>query len=142
MITFQSNSLVFYDVDDTLVLYNDDKSWGKNNKEAVRIKDPYLQINEFDEPKYLYLKPNEATISLLKAHKASGKTIVVGSKGGWKWAKEVVTILGLETLVDMVMSKPDAYIDDNDATCWMGTFIAVGLGGKLVHDIHKRETLE
>lgn len=139
MITLESEKVICFDVDDTLLLWSNDRSWGKNNKEAIRILDPYLPMDLYtEEYRYLYLKPNHDVIQMVKDYKEAKYTVVVWSAGGWLWAKTAVKALKLEEFVDLCMSKPDAYVDDNDATCWMGSYISVTIGGKLVHETYKK----
>lgn len=138
MITLQSKKVICFDVDDTLLLWNNNHSWGKSNKKAIKILDPYNPVNLHTEQyNYLYLKPNEEVIQMVKDYKAAGYTVVVWSAGGWLWAKTAVIALKLEEFVDLCMSKPEAYVDDNDATCWMGAYISVTIGGQIVHETYK-----
>lgn len=131
MNVIQSTKIICFDCDDTLVLWNGKgMSWGKNNKEAVAFRDPYNSKEYYDS--YLYLKPNNEVIELLKTYKAAKWTIVVWSAGGWLWAKEVVKTLNLEEYVDLCMSKPERYVDDNPCTAWMGMYVEVTLGGKII----------
>jgi phosphoserine phosphatase len=48
----------------------------------------------------------------MKSHKFRGHTVIVWSAGGVEWAKTVVTALGLENYVDLVVAKPKWYYDD------------------------------
>jgi phosphoserine phosphatase len=130
MQTIQSQKIICFDVDDTLVLYSGNRSWGKNNKEAVKFRDPYISKEYFDS--YLYLKPNIEVIELLKTYKAAKWTVIVWSAGGWQWAQEVTKTLGIEEYVDICMSKPERYVDDNPCTVWMGMYVEVTLGGKII----------
>lgn len=132
MQVIKSRKIICFDCDDTLVLWNDKgRTWGKNNKDCLQFRDPYIDWDYFSS--YLYLKPNTEVVDLVKKYKAAGWTVIVWSAGGGAWAEEVVNVLKLNEFVDIAMSKPEAYVDDNDSTCWMGTYIAITLGGKIVH---------
>lgn len=116
-----------FDCDDTLV------EWVWDKVKLEKVQD---QLVEFNTPSShqaelgnkLALFPIQDSINLLKAEKASGSTIVVWSAGGWQWAAEVVRGLGLESQVDLIMSKPIGYVDDLASDKWMGKFIKVKRG--------------
>ena len=108
----KSHKIVMFDVDDTLVIWD----WKPINPEGVglvEIKDPVSGFKEL-------LMPHERHITLLKQFKTRGHTVVVWSQGGWSWAETVVKSLGIEDVVDVVMSKPDWYVDDMPASAYMG----------------------
>lgn len=90
--------MVFFDVDETLVMHSLD------NKD-VHVVDPYDQTD-------LYLTEHKKHVKLLKDHKARGYYVVVWSANGWRWAKEIVTQLALESYVDEIMTKPIKVVDD------------------------------
>lgn len=105
---------VFCDVDDTLVHWHNDYS--KPGDDKIKIIDPYdKSVN--------YLKPHKKHIRLLKKMKGRGNFIIVWSAGGFKWAEAVVKALKLEDVVDLVMTKPAKYVDDLDASVWIGSRI-------------------
>lgn len=109
MKVIESTKSVFFDVDDTLVIwqFDDDE---KNLAIDFGVRPGITEM----------AVPNEYHIKLLKEFAARGHTVVVWSAGGWEWAKHVVEVLGLEKYVDLVMSKPDWYIDDKPANYFMG----------------------
>ena len=112
MKVIKSHRTIFYDVDDTLVIWN----WKAVDPEGsglIAIRDTQSNHTE-------HLLPHQRHIELLKQFKARGHTIVVWSQGGWQWAETVVRALGLEKLVDIVISKPDWYVDDLPASAFMG----------------------
>lgn len=57
--------------------------------------------------------------SLLREFKARGFTIVVWSAGGSEWAEKVVRSFNLTSYVDLVIGKPDFFIDDKPAAGFM-----------------------
>jgi len=98
---------VFFDVDDTLVMWNQ----SPDHPKAIEL--PLL-----DGHKEI-LVPHEHHIKQMKDHKARGHYVVVWSAGGWEWANAVVVALGLEQYVDEVMDKPHWYYDDVKVNEWM-----------------------
>jgi hypothetical protein len=90
---------VFFDVDDTLVMWNQSPT----HPNAVEMK-----VFGFVEN----LVPHEGHIKQMKDHAFRGHHVVVWSAGGWEWAQAVVIALGLEQYVDEVMDKPHWFYDD------------------------------
>lgn len=112
----ESDDVVFCDVDETLVSYTECvpggiRIYGEPYKDLISIIDPYDQEE-------LLLNPLVANIRLLKRCKLKGKTVVVWSRGGYKWVKAVVEALNLQDYVDLVMTKVELYIDDKDISNW------------------------
>lgn len=128
MIVFKSDKLAAFDVDETLVLWDRDYSFSPNADGIIPFVDPYYP-NE-GEPVLLYLKPNHDAIHLLKQLKANGYSIMVWSKGGYQWAETVVRTLELKDYVDIIMTKPDIYVDDISADKFM-KHLQVGLTGNV-----------
>jgi hypothetical protein len=109
VITIASNQTVYFDVDETLVLWNVTPS---SSSRLVEIKAPH-----FTE----WLLPHHEHIERLKRHKRRGDAVVVWSQGGALWAEAVVTALGLTEFVDACLQKPSAYYDDLPAAEFMGS---------------------
>lgn len=98
------------DVDDTLIInYNDTT---KDLGRKVKVYDAVTN-------KFITMVAHEANIRLLLEEKHRGGFIIVWSRSGYEWAKHVVQALDLENFVDLVMSKPLAYIDDMPVELWM-----------------------
>lgn len=106
MYIYEDDNLIFFDVDDTLVMWGD-----SDNPDAIEIKDPYYDKVE-------KLVPNQAHLKLLKRASGRGRGIVVWSHGGSLWAATVVKALGIEKFVNLVMTKPEYYVDDVPITEW------------------------
>lgn len=94
--------IAYFDVDDTLVSW---EHYGKQLPGMVEFEDPHTHGS-------LFLEVITEHIESMKKHKLRGHTIIVWSAGGADWAEEVVTKLGLRSMVDAVMSKPDWFYDD------------------------------
>jgi hypothetical protein len=99
------------DVDDTLVIW-DWKPFDPEGTNLVSIANPEANCSEL-------VMPHDRHIQLIRQFKARGHTIVVWSQGGWAWAESVVKTLGIENLVDLVMDKPNWYIDDLPSEAFM-----------------------
>ncbi len=111
MHVINSDDLTMFDVDETLIFWKvrpEDTAKGV----VVRIEEPYIDGVAKD------VVPNNSMIDILKRKKAQGKTIIVWSFGGYKWAERVVKALGLESFVDYAMSKPVCYGDDIPIEKW------------------------
>lgn len=112
MQVINKENVIFFDVDDTLVLWDHGLKLPEEMNQLVEIVDPH-------DNKTVFLKPHKPHIKLMKNHKSRGTVIVVWSQGGYQWAKAVIETLGLTEYVDFVMSKPRAYVDDLPSEAWM-----------------------
>lgn len=104
MITLDKDNVAYFDVDDTLIIYERNLS-----------SDRYHELFELSlEPLIsgVLVAPHRNNIQALKDHKAWGNGVVVWSRSGAQWAEKVVKALGLEQYVDVVLSKPFYYYDD------------------------------
>ena len=100
----------FCDIDDTLVI------WGKpDHPEAIAITMDWGN----GIPCVERLVPHKTHIDMLKKAKFRGHVVVVWSAGGSAWAHAVVKALGLEEYVDLVVSKPNWFIDDLPASAFL-----------------------
>lgn len=115
MITIPSTESVWFDVDDTLIMWCNPR---KDDERAIEIKCPASLV--MDEDGKLVpsgewtarVLPHLAHIEQLKIHKSRGHLIIVWSAGGWDWAQAAVKALGLEPYVDFCLSKPTWAYDD------------------------------
>lgn len=98
-----------FDVDDTLVIW-DWRSVDPEGKGLVAIKNGNC---------IEHVLPHYRHIELMRQFKARGHTVVVWSQGGHEWTAEVCKVLGIESIVDLVMDKPNWYVDDLHANAWM-----------------------
>ena len=110
MKVIESTRSVFCDIDDTLVIWD----WQVLDPEGINL----VYVGEGSNT--VAVLPHLRHIELLKQFKARGHTVIVWSQGGQGWAKAVVEKLGIEEIVDIVMSKPSWYIDDLHASAFMG----------------------
>lgn len=100
MKVLEKDKVVYFDCDETLVIWN-------YPPEAVHC------IMEFDNYGFKeYLVPNYRMMDTLKKNYSQGNHVIVWSQNGYKWAKEVVTKLGLTKYVHLVQSKPEILFDD------------------------------
>lgn len=86
---------VYVDVDETLVL------WAPPPGVVPAV--PALPMRVW---------PHHEHIWLVRSLHAVGYTVVVWSRGGAEWAAKVVTALKLDDAVDVVLGKPELWIDD------------------------------
>lgn len=100
-----STRSVWYDVDNTLVF--------SLREYPHQISNEIVKING---RKFWVHVPHVETI---KDFKARGHTVVIWSAGGAEWAEMVVKALQLEDCVDLVISKPDWFVDDKPANMFM-----------------------
>ena len=108
MKVINTDNTVYFDVDDTLVMWNPSDLY----KNKISILDPYS-----DETEQLYI--NDSHVKMLKRMKSRGKTIVVWSHGGYLWAEAVVKALELEDFVDLILTKVEDYVDDLPVNEWI-----------------------
>lgn len=101
---------IMFDVDDTLVMWDD--KYLEPGDSKVSVIDPYDGCK-------VYLTPHKQHIKLLKNHLMRGTQVFVWSQGGVLWAKAVVVALGLESSSVYVMSKPLSYVDDLPVQEWL-----------------------
>ena len=105
-----SEPIICFDVDDTLVMFTV-KGDVENHPDAIDFPCPRGGT--------LKLVPHKKHIEYLKKAKADGFKVVVWSWAGAEWAKNVIDTLQLNDHVDMIMAKPEGYVDDMDVSVWM-----------------------
>lgn len=108
-----NDHVVMFDVDDTLIMW----LWDQFERQQLDAEGALVDIKMHGH--VTCVKPHKQHIELLKKYKAKGKFIIVWSASGYEWAHEVIKTLGLESHVDLVLTKPRKYIDDLDANEWM-----------------------
>lgn len=104
-------ALVMIDCDDTLVMHVDPEEV-KYVADFIEVKDPLSE-------EFITVMVNEPMVRLLREEHHRGSCVVVWSRGGCEWARNVIRALGLENQVDYVMSKPLAYFDDKPIQEWL-----------------------
>lgn len=117
MIVIPCTQPTFFDVDDTLVMWNSTPEELETRGVDFTCPGSLVTIDEDGEQGFApewktRLLPHRKHIEQLKKHKLRGHTVVVWSAGGYDWAAAVVKALGLETFVDLVISKPTWAYDD------------------------------
>ena len=119
MIVLPCSLPVYFDVDDTLVMWNPTPE--QLEKDGVDFTCPAGQYFDGDDmtqasPEWTAkLVPHKKHIEMLKLHKMRNHAVIVWSAGGWDWAEAVVKALGLESYVDLVITKPRWAYDDMPA---------------------------
>jgi hypothetical protein len=100
--TITNNLVVAFDIDDTLLMYNET---GKPQENSIEIMHPLNGHYEYPIPHYAHIK-------LLKNYKAQGYHIIVWSAQGYEWVLASIKALNIEDYVDLKMSKLIKYVDD------------------------------
>ncbi|RLF65333.1 MAG: hypothetical protein DRN30_04175 [Thermoplasmata archaeon] len=100
---------IYFDVDETLVLWNWDKE----------LDCKKITILTEDDGGYTWdFVPHQPHIDKMIEHFNRGCKIYVWSQGGEDWARKVVDELGLNAYVTNCMTKPAWIYDDMPATNW------------------------
>lgn len=107
MKVIKNENVLVVDVDETLVL-------------STEVRD-LKSVPIWDEVtgSFLYVQPHQPHVRLIHEENQRGRFIIVWSRGGHAWAEAVVKGLGLLGSVDLIMSKPYAYIDDVPIQNWL-----------------------
>lgn len=114
MIVIEKDITFPFDVDKTLVFW---KPEGQEESEFDIKVDYYGEM--------VSVIPHMEHVQLLRATIARGRNALVWSGNGYKWAKNVIEALEkaghLPTTKGIViMTKPAGYVDDMDASTWIG----------------------
>lgn len=107
MKTVRNENVLPVDVDETLIVSTTDKE--------LKTRPVWDDVTK----SFLMVQPHENHVRLLMDQKARGRFIIVWSKNGFAWAEAVVNALGLSSTVDLVMTKPTAYVDDVEVKDWL-----------------------
>jgi hypothetical protein len=113
MQVIRNERVVYFDVDDTLVIHREIFVYDHHDKTVVSVVDP-IDINNI-----IHLGINQPMVRLLKEEYARRSYVIVWSRGGFAWAKAVVEALGLEQYVHTVQTKPAVYFDDKPIQEWL-----------------------
>jgi len=101
--------VVYYDMDETLVLWN---------------YEPTNEIlNKLVTVDGTGLLPNESMIISMKRNKIRGFGIILWTHSSMELANKIVKALGLEKVVDLIIPKPVRYYDDRPVEEWIGVWI-------------------
>jgi hypothetical protein len=108
MILIDNPNVIFFDVDDCIVLWNPPPD-----------PDGKLKYFDIETPHGIQVLPvNQSTIDDLIQHHMQSHYVVVWSQGGHEWAKQVCDSLGITKKVNMIMNKPKWIVDDLPTTAW------------------------
>jgi hypothetical protein len=92
------NKVVYFDVDETLIL------WNVKLATELNLNTIFIDGIEFGV--------HHIHVKKLIQHNKNGDEVNIWSAGGTGWAKKVIKYLELESYVTHVLSKPDFYYDD------------------------------
>lgn len=99
-----------YDVDGTLIIHQEPSTILPG--EGVDVFDAITK-------KFIVVRVNKPMVRLLMESKSRGAYVRVWSRGGWRWASDVIKALSLVDFVDSVESKPMVYFDDTPIEKWL-----------------------
>jgi FMN phosphatase YigB (HAD superfamily) len=104
------NKTVWFDVDDTLVLWDTTSKLGKKIKLKGETND--------GKPFTMEVVAHKEHIEEIKRYKMRGFTVIVWSQGGGEWGEKVINTLGLKGFVDIVIGKIDFCYDNWHPRIW------------------------
>lgn len=120
------NNFAYFDIDETIVLYDVVREGKADPSELVTFKNPYYKgpspyayTNGLDYQEFLYLVPHYRHIEDIKKHHADGDVVVFWSHGGHEWAKVVAETLDLTKYVSFYLTKPHVLYDDLPPKAWL-----------------------
>lgn len=125
MFVVKCGPTVFFDVDDTLVMW--DATPEELETKGIVIEYPIQKVYNYKgvqtrlNIREKTVMPHQLHIKKLIEHKLRNHTVVVWSAGGSQWAEAVVRTLGLTDYVDLVVSKPNWCYDDLTAAEFIPT---------------------
>lgn len=110
MLHIKSEQVSPFDVDGTLVSH-----------EALKDIPPGESVKVYDavSKRHIIVRINRPMIRLLREADSRGDYVIVWSRGGHRWASDVIKALDLVDCVDLVLSKPMAYFDDSEIANWL-----------------------
>ena len=113
----------YFDVDDTLIMWEIPENFPEEELVQMECRDHAFPV-----------APNKHNVNLLKQFAKKGHAIIVWSAGGSDWAESAVKGLGLEDYVDVVMGKPNYYVDDKKVEDWIGKYTYIDINGRRAGD--------
>lgn len=129
----ENNPTIFFDCDDTLIMWKPSEEEITNNK----LEQVMTKCNGFNAEYYV----NHYQVQFLEDLACRGHTIVVWSSAGVNWALACVEALGIEDYVDTVTAKPSLYVDDKpDTSDWMGKHQYISVNGEPVRKFPRQST--
>ena len=110
MIVIKNEQISPFDIDGTLVCHAFEGEIPPG--ESVRVYDAVSKG-------YVLVQINRPMVRLLREAKSRGDFVIAWSRGGHRWAADVIKALDLVECVDLVLSKPMAYFDDTEIQNWL-----------------------
>lgn len=107
MFACKAGRTVYFDVDDTLLQW---ESCLEHDIDSIKVE---------SNGHTFYKRAILPNVNALIDHSHAGHIVVVWSAGGVEWATSVIKALNIEKYVDVVLTKPDWYYDDQDADHWL-----------------------
>lgn len=107
---------IYYDIDNTLILY---ENFIHGRKDLIELQLIMNWANGSTLVK-LDVAPHKKHIKMLKEFHKKGVQVIAWSFAGAQWAEKVCKALKLDRYVDLFLTKPEYYFDDLDSREWMG----------------------
>jgi hydroxymethylpyrimidine pyrophosphatase-like HAD family hydrolase len=108
MLFVQNRNVIVFDIDDTLLLWDE-----KSRDLTADTKGRTVVICPYDNKPYSFIV-HTRHVDFLKREKAKGSYVIAWSRSEGAWAKAAVEALGLESYVDLAISKPIKCVDDKN----------------------------
>lgn len=103
-VKMEDKRCVYFDCDQTLIDWVGDGPRDSRKEYGEMV----LQCGEF----WFTVSAINVHVNLMKEFKAVGWQVVVWSAGGADHAERVIKLLKMEEYVDLIVSKPQVYVDD------------------------------
>ncbi len=120
MNVIKNDKVICFDVDDTLVLWEEQKG-AVFPMSSIDIECPH-------DESMMTVYIHQPHVKLLKNHLSRGSTVLVWSQGGHAWAEAVIRALDINHENLYILSKPLTYVDDLPVTEWMKDRIYISPG--------------
>lgn len=105
MFVIPGDNIVFFDVDNTLIMWDPPEDQLDKAVDLPMLESPYGQD-------FVKVVPHKAHLTMIQRHYQLGNTVVVWSKSGPRWAEHVVKFFNLQDYVHAVCGKPSCFYDD------------------------------
>ncbi len=85
-----------------------------------------VQVYDAVTKGFITVRINRPMVRLVREARSRGDYVIAWSRGGYRWAADVIKALDLVDCVDLVLSKPLAYFDDTEVGDWMKYRVFLG----------------
>lgn len=114
MLFVEGDNTIYFDVDNTLIMWDppvgDPRIVHLPSLHKVYVGT--LGKSDITTPDTVEVIPHLHHLEMIKRHKQLGNTVIVWSKSGPRWARNVVEFFELQEYVDLCIGKPSCFYDD------------------------------